>query len=354
MQQEIAPNMLPGAGPAESFAAPKRAAVTFLLCAVYFTLTLAVVGLVTRLLELLRPAAGVPLTVPLLNLLILLAGFLMIARMRVSELRPLSAIGLVRRPSAGREVGLGAATGWAIGLALLLPAVIALRMHSTLLPDGFHLGAMTASTLVLLLFVSGRQLVLCGLPFRSLSQATSPLFASVAFAGVAALLTIYTARGDAAEALLAAMAQLVFGLAAARTRAIWLGTALQFVWGLTVTLLFGLPSFLWPPAQGVVQSSVSGPRWLTGSAFGPEAAAWAGLVVATALMVVWRLTRDYAWHYTFDPIVSAGYALDVPPPAEHLRMEQTALQAVPLVQIGGVASTFADAAPARSDAADGM
>ena len=233
-------------------------------------------------------------------------------------------------------MALGEAIGWAAGIALVLPGLLLLRMHGEVSLDGFHVGATIASTLVLLLYVLGRQFLLCGLPFRSLTEATSPLFASAAFAGVAALLTLYTAHGDAAEALLAAMAQLVFGTAALRTRAIWLGTALQFAWGFTVTLLFGLPSFLWPPALGVVAGRMFGARWLTGGRLGPEAALWAALVVLLALIAVWRVTRDYAWHYTFEPIVSAGYPMEVAPPAEHVRMEQAASKRdTPLVQIGG-------------------
>lgn len=327
------------APPAGPLGTPSYAAVTFLLCAVYFALSFSFVNFAIRIYDALQPASGAQLVGPLLNVAVLLFGLLLIARIRVPQLRPSSAIGLVRRPSAGREAGLGAAVGWATGVAIVLPGVLTLRMHSNLLLNGFHLGAATASTLLLMLFVFGRQLVFCGLPFRSLTRATSPLFASVAFAGVAGLLTLYTAQGGAAEALLAAIAQLAFCMAAARTRAIWLGGALQFAWGFTITLLFGLPSFLWPPATGIVSSGMAGPRWLTGSFLGPEAALWAGIVMLAVLVAVWRLTRDYAWHYTFDPIVGAGYAMDVPPPAEHARMEQ----AVPLVQIGGVGTVVHDA-----------
>lgn len=332
MQQGTAPR---AAGMPTS---PGRAAVTFLVCAIFFTLATLTVGLAAHGLASALPGAGASTVAPLVSLVVLFAGFLVIARVRVPELRPLSAVGLVRRPSAGREFALGTAIGWATGIALVLPGLVLLRMRSSLAFDGFHLGSATASVLVLFFFVLSRQLVLCGLPYRSLSQATSPLFASVAFAGLAGLLTFYTASADAPEVLLAGMAQLVFGFAAARTRAIWLGTALQFAWGVTVTVLFGLPSFLWPPATGLVRSSMFGPRWLTGNIFGPEAALWAGLVVLAALAAVWRLTREYAWHYTFDPIVASGYAMDVPPPAEHTRMEQAGAPTAPLVQIGGAAT----------------
>lgn len=311
-----------------------HAAVTFVLSAVYVTTTVSLVQFAVRLL----PWLDAPVSTELVTVVLLLGGLLVLGAVRAPGIRPLSTVGLVRRPSAGRETGLGAAIGWAVGVLLVLPGLLTLHLHASLLLDGFHLGAAAASTLLLALFVLGRQLVLCGLPFRSLSQATSPLFASVAFSGVAAVLTLTVGHGDSAQALMAAMVQMVLSTAAARTRGIWLGTGLHFFWLWSITVLFGLPSFLAPPILGVVQGSMSGPRWLTGDGFGPEAAIWAGVAALGALVAVWRLTRDYAWHYTFDPIVGAGYPMDVAPPAEHTRMEeQTAARPTPLVQIGGIA-----------------
>jgi hypothetical protein len=54
------------------------------------------------------------------------------------------------------------------------------------------------------------------------------------------------------------------------------------------------------------------------------------IVVGTVVLV--RLTRDYAWHYTYAPAVSGGYPMDAPPPAAHTAMEQQARPAS-LIQI---------------------
>ena len=39
------------------------------------------------------------------------------------------------------------------------------------------------------------------------------------------------------------------------------------------------------------------------------------------MVVLVRVTRDYAWHYTYDPIVAAGYPMEARPPAAHVAME---------------------------------
>ncbi len=85
-----------------------------------------------------------------------------------------------------------------------------------------------------------------------------------------------------------------------------------------------------------MQSQAGGPLALTGGSFGPEASGFAVLVLLAALVALFRLTRNYAWHYTYQPVEPAGYPMEVAPPAEHLREERRAAASVPLVQIDGV------------------
>ena len=97
-----------------------------------------------------------------------------------------------------------------------------------------------------------------------------------------------------------------------------------------------------------MQSQVGGAPALTGGAFGPEASGAAILVLLAALIVLFRVTRDYAWHYTYQPIAAAGYPMDVAPTPEHAREEQRAAANAPLVQIGGVAIPPATSFPPDS------
>lgn len=261
-------------------------------------------------------------------------GFYWIALRRVRDLRPLSAIGFVRRPGVGREVAIGLAVGWAIAVALVLPALLTRNLHTLLSFDGIHAGQTLYSLLLILVTAVTTQVIASGLVFRSLVRATSPGRAVLSVALVTGISQIFQPGRDSTEALFYAVASTLFALAALRTRAIWLGIGLQAGWGAVLTLVFGVGSFYWPPAGGLVTSYVTGMRALTGSNDGPEASVWALLVMGFAAATLWRVTREYAWHYTFDPIEGAGYAVVVAPPAEHTRMaEQATLKAPTLVQI---------------------
>ena len=263
-----------------------------------------------------------------------LGGFYWIALRRVPELRPMSAIGFVQRPSQGREFRLGLAIGWAIAVALVLPALFTGNLHTLLSFDTIHAGQTLYSLLLLLVISITTQLIASGLVFRSLVRATSPGRSILAVALITGVSQFFLPGADSVRLFFYVVASTLFSLAAVRTRALWLGIGLQFGWGAALTLVFGVGSFYWPQAVGLVTSYVTGMRWMTGSNDGPEASLWALLVVAAAAVALWRVTRDYAWHYTFDPVEGAAYAMVVAPPAEHTRMEEAAAkQAAALVQI---------------------
>jgi hypothetical protein len=66
-----------------------------------------------------------------------------------------------------------------------------------------------------------------------------------------------------------------------RTRALWMPVGIHLAWNFVEGYALGLPvSGLGLPAR-VFTSVVSGPRWVTGGAYGPE-----GGVVATGVIVV--------------------------------------------------------------------
>jgi len=56
--------------------------------------------------------------------------------------------------------------------------------------------------------------------------------------------------------------------------------------------------------------------------------------VVVGIVVLVRVTDDYAWNYTRAPIIPAGYDVTIAPPAAHVAMEQAAaVNPASLVQI---------------------
>jgi hypothetical protein len=100
-------------------------------------------------------------------------------------------------------------------------------------------------------------------------------------------------------------------------------------------ILFGLPISGISDFTSIVETRAVGHRWLTGGEYGPEGAAFTAIVLLIGIIILVRTTRDYAWEYTYVPIVAAGYPVEAPVPAAHAAMEEQARPpaAVSLVQI---------------------
>jgi hypothetical protein len=131
------------------------------------------------------------------------------------------------------------------------------------------------------------------------------------------------------------MAVLLLCLCWLRTHGVWLLWGLHFAWAASTGVLFGLPLGGDSSYGSVVDTRAVGPVWLTGSGFGPMAAAFSILVVLAAIPILVRATTDYAWDYTHPPIIPGGYDVTIPPPAAHVAMEQAA-QAAPLTSPGSL------------------
>ena len=134
------------------------------------------------------------------------------------------------------------------------------------------------------------------------------------------------------SSLLTMLFGIVLAIAYLRTHGLWLPWGLHFAWAVSMGRLFGLPVRGVTQFTAVVDTRAVGPMWLTGGSYGPAAAVLALPMLLLGAVVLYRTTRDYAWHYTHVPIVAAGYAMDVAPPPAHQAMEAAA-KTPALVQI---------------------
>ncbi len=276
---------------------------------------------------------------------LLFLGFYAIARGGSHDMRPLSSVGFVRRPSARREFWVGAALGWSIALALILPSVLSGNLALGIRFSTAHVGHLVRSAVVLIALALCVQMIVAGLPSRLLVRVAGPPWTVIAMMLLAFCLILSGLAGSDRGILFGVLAAALFSAAFLRTRAIWFGLGLQLGWTLVLQLLFGASSPYTPPTSGVVRSYAGGPIWLTGGYGGPEATVFAPWVLIGALILLIRLTRNYAWHYTYQPPVGAGYPVEVQPPAAHAREQAGGAEA--LVQIGGITSVSPSTPPER-------
>jgi hypothetical protein len=117
-----------------------------------------------------------------------------------------------------------------------------------------------------------------------------------------------------------------------------------------MSILFGLPVSGMKAFNPVIMTHAVGPIWLTGGGYGLEGSAVAVIVLPVLMMILIKVTRDYAHRYAQPVIVPGGIPVDVDAIArrQHEAAMGPAAAAAPgepkLVQIDPVGSPFYRAA----------
>lgn len=298
-----------------------------------------------------RPLIGAVL---LVFLVVLGFGLLRAIERRRAPLR--LTLGLPRRATSRAEWATGAAIGWGIAVASVLPMALARSLDVQLwtAPRAFLL--LGLSLLTLAVATLAHALAIYGYGFQRLIEATGPVRATLVVACLSAIHAELTATAygtpDATRILVEMLATTLLCVCWFRTHGLWLLWGLHFAWAASTAALFGLPIGGERAFASVIDTRAGDPVWLTGGAYGPGAAAISILALLVAIPILVRATRDYAWDYTHPPIIPGGYDVTIPPPAAHVAMEEAALAAQPvnpgsLVQILPVTprAPVADTAP---------
>lgn len=239
----------------------------------------------------------------------------------------LLSLGLPRRATSGAEWATGAAIGWGIAVATILPLALVraldLRLWTT--PRAFTLFFLSLLTLAVVSLTHA--LAIYGYGFQRLIDATSPVRATFILVGLSAIHTAYLSTPDGTpngtRVLIAVLASILLCLCWLRTHGLWMLWGLHFAWTASTAVLFGLPLDGDNTFSSVIDTRAIGPTWLTGGDYGPAAAALTLLLLFAAIPVLIRLTDDYAWNYTRTPLVPGGYDVTIAPPAAHTAMEQS-------------------------------
>jgi membrane protease YdiL (CAAX protease family) len=244
-------------------------------------------------------------------------------------------LGLPRRSTVREEWTRGAALGWGLVVLAILPMAIAGTWSVHLWTEPRAFGLLLLNLVTLAVAALAEEVAFRGYAFRRLIQAIGPVAATICISLLFGLAHMFNPNATWISTLVTMLAGLLLAIAWLRTHGLWLGWGFHFAWNAGMAILFGLPLSGIDRFASVIQTRTIGRLWLTGGDYGPEGAAFTVIVLLIGIAILVRLTRDYAWDYTYAPIVAAGYPMDAPVPAAHVAMEQQAVQSAPpsLVQI---------------------
>jgi hypothetical protein len=244
---------------------------------------------------------------------------------RRSSLREV--LGLPNRLTALREWGLGAALGWGLIALAVLPMAAAGTLHIEFWTQPRAFALLLLNLVTLAVAALAEEVAFRGYSYRRLIEAIGPVAATIVMSLLFALGHVLNPSATWASSVVTILAGVLLSVAWLRTHGLWLGWGLHFAWNASMGILFGLPISGITGFASIVQTRAFGRLWLTGGDYGPEGAAFTVIVLLVGIAVLVRVTRDYAWHYTYVPIVAAGYPMEPAPPAAHVAMEQQAQQA---------------------------
>lgn len=198
----------------------------------------------------------------------------------------LAAMGLPGGWRAVRDalVGIGVGTG----AVLLTVAVIASAAHLKVevKPDGHTAWVFVVEVFVVLSTAAmAEEVAFRGYPFQRLIEATGQGGAIAVFSAVFGLAHLRNPHATTVGFLNTILIGAVFAIAYLRARTLWLPWGMHWAWNALLGAVIGLPVSGLDMSVGF-RTRASGPSWLTGGDYGPEASLACTFALAVALVVV--------------------------------------------------------------------
>ena len=148
-----------------------------------------------------------------------------------------------------------------------------------------------------------------GVLFRRLEAALGTSVALLISASVFGLLHAGNAGASWTSTLAIALESgVLLGILYAATRSLWLPIGLHLGWNFTEGGVFGA-AVSGGQYQGIFPATLSGPDWLTGGAFGPEASVAALIVsLCASTVLAWYAVRGGMWRRAGSRMPGTGTA----------------------------------------------
>ena len=286
----------------------------------------------------------VPLVERGVLLFLLVVGYAAMARIFNRQREPIRGMGLVFRPGWQREFGLGAALGWGMLVASILPLVLSGGLIITFWAVPRQFGILLIDLLILAVASLAEEVAFRGYPFQRLIDAIGPTLATLIFSLVFAALHMFNPAANRASFMVTVFSSWLLSVAYLRTKALWVCWGWHFAWNASMCLLFGLPVSGITQFSPIIQSDTVGPVWMTGSDYGPEGSVVTAVVILIGIFIVIRATRGLAYLHAQPVIVAAGIPIDLDAMSSSLAPHhpvapQTAPAGSTLVQIEPVSSS---------------
>ena len=294
--------------------------------------------------------AWFPLIERALLVFLLIAGYGLMGLWFNRQMHPTSEQGLPLRKGFLREGALGLAVGWGAALVCVVLLALGGGIAVVIFTRPSAWAWLVSDAAFFALWALGEEIAFRGYAFQRFEKSVGSLGAALGFAAYYALVQLQLPGTSPESVAVSLIFSLLLSAAYLRTRALWLSWGLNFGWKASQALVFGLAVEGLNTHSPVIQGNPMGPFWLTGGGFGLDGTWIAFAVLAAALPVLFRVTRDLDFRYNAPLLVPAGIPVDLDA-AARAQHEAPLGPAAPLVRIAAASEISAEATPApgRSD-----
>ncbi len=198
-----------------------------------------------------------------------------------------------------RTVGIWFFPGWAreflmgigLGMALMTLAVVVMAATGAVAfrgwntPHGRAPLVFTETAGWLLLAATFEEVAFRGYGFQRLVDAVGPWLGALVFAGLFGVAHITNPSASPLSMANTVLAGLLLSLAYLKTRALWLPIGLHWAWNFSMGMIFSLPVSGLRLECGLLYAETTGPNWLSGGDYGPEASVV--LMIVSTATIIW-------------------------------------------------------------------